>query len=274
MLSPEIAAAASAVNAHMITLRKLHADTEKAVETSAPQGVLELLVPFVEAAERELVTGSSTSRASSEGTAYALLLDTYFTAQNMLRIAALYDERYITYIEAGRSEVRIKLFCLDPSHLLGQAVKNYRSTIYFSATLTPLAYYRDMLGASEEDYTLQVPSPFHQEQWDVRLLPLSIRYRDRERSKGAIADMLAGLVAERKGNVLVFFPSYPYLREVYEEFMLRDVSADTLVQSPGMTEPERDRFLDTFQPEQERTLLGFAVLGVCLLKASIYRVIA
>ncbi|MDN4089105.1 ATP-dependent DNA helicase [Paenibacillus polymyxa] len=261
LLSPEIAAAASAVNAHMITLRKLHADTGKAVETSAPQGVLELLVPFVEAAERELVTGSSTSRASSEGTAYALLLDTYFTAQNMLRIAALYDERYVTYIEAGRSEVRIKLFCLDPSHLLGQAVKNYRSTIYFSATLTPLAYYRDMLGASEEDYTLQVPSPFHQEQWDVRLLPLSIRYRDRERSKGAIADMLAGLVAERKGNVLVFFPSYPYLREVYEEFMLRDVSADTLVQSPGMTEPERDRFLDTFQPGQERTLLGFAVLG-------------
>lgn len=77
----------------------------------------------------------------------------------MLRIAALYDERYVTYVEAGRSEVRVKLFCLDPSHLLGQAIKGYRSAIYFSATLTPLAYYRDMLGANEEDYTLQVPSP-------------------------------------------------------------------------------------------------------------------
>lgn len=92
-------------------------------------------------------------------------------------------------------------------------------------------------------------------------MPLSIRYRDRERSKGAIADMLAALVVERKGNILVFFPSYPYLREVYEEFMLRDVSANTLVQSPGMTEPERDRFLEAFQPGQEHTLLGFAVLG-------------
>lgn len=58
MLSPEIAAAASAVNAHMITLRKQYADTGKAVETAAPQEVLELLVPFVEAAERELVTGA------------------------------------------------------------------------------------------------------------------------------------------------------------------------------------------------------------------------
>ncbi|ASR45433.1 ATP-dependent helicase [Paenibacillus kribbensis] len=268
LLSPETAAAASAVNAHMITLRKLHADAGKAVEASAPQELLELLVPFVEAAERELVTRGSVSgaqHASSTGAAYAMLLDTYFAAQNMLRIAALYDERYVTYIragiEAGRSEVRVKLFCLDPSHLLGQAIKGYRSTIYFSATLTPLAYYRDMLGAKEEDYTLQVPSPFHQEQWDVRLLPLSIRYRDRERSKGAIVNMLAGLAEERKGNILVFFPSYPYLREVYEEFMIRDVPADTLVQSPGMTEPERDRFLEAFQPGQERTLLGFAVLG-------------
>ncbi|WP_226002475.1 ATP-dependent DNA helicase [Paenibacillus sp. BJ-4] len=264
LLSPEIAAAASAVNAHMITLRKRYADTGKAVETSSPQEMLELLTPFVEAAERELVAGGGVSdahRASSTGAAYALLLETYFAAQNMLRIAALYDERYVTYIEAGRSEVRVKLFCLDPSHLLGQAIKGYRSAIYFSATLAPLAYYRDMLGAKEEDYTLQVPSPFYQEQWDVRLLPLSIRYRDRERSKGAIVDMLAGLAEERKGNILVFFPSYPYLREVYEEFMSRDVLADTLVQSPGMTEPERDRFLEAFQPGQERTLLGFAVLG-------------
>ncbi|MGG1616188.1 ATP-dependent DNA helicase [Paenibacillus sp. NRS-1781] len=259
LLSPEIAGAASAVNAHMIALRKLYADTGKAVNTETPHEVLELLAPFVEAAERELLTGAGST--SSSGAAYTLLLDTYFAAQNMLRIAALYDERYVTYIEAGRSEVRVKLFCLDPSHLLGQAVKGYRSAIYFSATLTPLAYYRDMLGAREEDYTLQVPSPFHQEQWDVRLLPLSIRYRDRERSKGAIADMLAGLAEERKGNMLVFFPSYPYLREVYEEFMARGVSADTLVQSPGMTEPERDRFLEAFQPGQERTLLGFAVLG-------------
>ncbi|MET3207298.1 UNVERIFIED_CONTAM: hypothetical protein ABIC26_000232 [Paenibacillus sp. PvR008] len=47
----------------------------------------------------------------------------------------------------------------------------------------------------------------------------------------------------------------------YEECMARGVSADTLVQSPGMTEPERDHFLETFQPGQERTLLGFAVLG-------------
>lgn len=46
MLSSEIAAAASAVNAHMITLRKQYADTGKAVETVAPQEVLELLVPL------------------------------------------------------------------------------------------------------------------------------------------------------------------------------------------------------------------------------------
>lgn len=161
----------------------------------------------------------------------------------------LVDEAH-NLVERGRD-----MFSADMS------IKGYSSAIYFSATLTPLGYYRDMLGVKEEDYTLQVASPFHQEQWDVRLLPLSIRYRDRERSKGAIADMLVGLAEEHQGNILVFFPSYPYLREVYEEFVHRNVHADTLVQSPGMTEPERDHFLEAFQSGQERTLLGFAVLG-------------
>lgn len=96
----------------------------------------------------------------------------------------LVDEAH-NLVERGRD-----MFSADMS------IKGYRSAIYFSATLTPLGYYRDMLRAKEEGYTLQVASPFHQEQWDVRLLPLSIRYQDRERSKGAIADMLGGVFAK------------------------------------------------------------------------------
>ena len=136
-------------------------------------------------AEQSLVEGGSGNAETDE-----TLLDAYFTAQNFLRIAKLYDERFITYAECVRSEVRVKLFCLDPSVLLRQTAKGFRSLIHFSATLSPLRYFRDMLGAEEEDYTLQIPSPFQREQLDVRLLPLSVRYKDREQSRRPIAEML------------------------------------------------------------------------------------
>ncbi|MDP4096204.1 ATP-dependent DNA helicase [Paenibacillus sp. P96] len=255
-LNPEVAVAAGAVNTYFINLRKALTESGYEVSEEQPHELVELLASFAGAAERELLAS-----AGGDAEVHVLLLDTYFAAQNMVRVSGLYDERYVTYSVHTREDLTTRLFCLDPSTLIASAVKGYRSAIYFSATLTPLSYYRDMLGAGEDDYTLHIPSPFQPEQWDVRLLPLSIRYRDRERSRRPIADMLETLAAEKRGNLLIFFPSYPYLREVAEEFMSRDADTEILVQSPGMREEERDAFLAAFQPDPERTRMGFAVLG-------------
>ncbi|MDO7906399.1 helicase C-terminal domain-containing protein [Paenibacillus sp. JX-17] len=254
-LNPAVAQTAGAINAHMLDLRKQSSDVGFSLWEGAPAALLELLEPFTAAAEEELL------HPHEAGAEYAELLDTYFMAQNFQRIARLYDERYVTYAEASRSELRLKMLCRDPSQLLRQAAQGFRSTVFFSATLSPLHYYRDMLGATEDDYTLQVASPFHKEQLDVRLMPLSIRYRDRERSKGPIARMLLGLAEENGGNLLVFLPSHAYLREVYEAFVLLQPDADILVQSGQMSEEERDAFLAAFQPEPAQPLIGFAVLG-------------
>lgn len=255
-VNPGVAAAAGTVNTYFINLRKALKEDGYEVSEEQPHELIEVLASFAGAAERELLEPSG-----GEAEAQALLLDTYFSVQNMIRTSGLYDEHYVTYSADTREDLITRLFCLDPSALIASAVKGYRSAVYFSATLTPLSYYRDMLGAGEDDYTLHIPSPFYPEQWDVRLLPLSIRYRDRERSRGPIADMLETLAAEKKGNLLVFFPSYPYLREVAEEFMNRGTDTEILVQSPGMREEERDAFLAAFQPGPGRTRMGFAVLG-------------
>ncbi|WP_336782308.1 helicase C-terminal domain-containing protein [Paenibacillus illinoisensis] len=248
---------AGAIDKYLITLRKNGGEEGKLLQQEAPEELIELLEPFVMVAEQNLVEGGSGSAETDQ-----LLLDAYFTAQNFLRIAKLYDERFVTYAECVRSEVRVKLFCLDPSVLLRQTAKGFRSIIHFSATLSPLGYYRDMLGAEEEDYTLRIPSPFHREQLDVRLLPLSIRYKDRQRSRQPIANMLHQLVSEwPRSNLLVFFPSYPYMREVYETYMQLPGEADTVMQEQGMNELEREAFLNAFQPHPERTRLVFAVMG-------------
>lgn len=145
---------------------------------------------------------------------------------------------FVALIEVIRSEVKIKIFCLDPSALLKQYGKNYGSKIFFSATLSPIQYYKDMLGGSVEDNHISLPSPFSKEQTDVYIYPLSTRYREREQTSMHIALMLANLIEERTGNYFIFFPSYKYMNIVYEEFLEECPDVHTIIQKPGMTEEE------------------------------------
>jgi DNA excision repair protein ERCC-2 len=174
----------------------------------------------------------------------------------------LYDERFKTCWELSKSEVSVKLFCLDPSRLLRQMGKGYRAHIYFSATLTPSGYYMDMLGAGPDDYTLAVPTPFSSDQLEVAIRPLSTRYQDRGRTKAPLAAGLRELTGRRRGNYLLFFPSYEYMNEVYEAFAAEGAgSVQTLVQQAEMSEMKREQFLESFQAGTDRTLVGFAVMG-------------
>ncbi|MHA6534580.1 helicase C-terminal domain-containing protein [Paenibacillus sp. BAC0078] len=254
-----LAAAAKAVNAFFIALRKSCGEEGEGHWPDYPAELPQLLETFAAEAELELLSPPSTLIAPDAEEAGSLL-DTYYAVQGMLRTFKTYDERYVTYAEVQRGDVVLKLFNLDPSHLLQQMAKGFRSQILFSATLSPMSYYRDMIGAAEEDYSLSVPSPFHKEQWEVSVLPVSTRYRDRADSFLPLSDALGGMVA-RKGNYLVFFPSYAYLQNVLEVFTDKYPDVTTLVQGSGMSEQEREEFLSSFRPDNPKTLLGFAVLG-------------
>lgn len=252
---------AKAINDYFIALRKSSDGAPHLIQRQLPEELVTLVDAFASAAEQAIAIG-----VSGDST----LLDTYFAAQNFVRTAKLFDERYVVYIELSKSDVRLKLFCLDPSQLLQQVGKGYRSHIYFSATLSPVSYYMDMLGAGENDYTLAVPSPFAKEQLDVVINPLSTRYHDRDQSKLPIAKLIMELMSERPGNYFVFFPSYAYMNAVYETYMeLKEWSvptgaasdAEVLLQTPDMAEEERDRFLGTFQAGSGKSLIGFAVMG-------------
>jgi len=239
----------------------------QAVSQAMPTDLIALVESFAVEAAQELA--SSSGEVSTAGPeASALLLDTYYAAQQLTRIAKLYDERYVTIVEHWKSEVRLKLFCLDPSHLLRQAGKGFRAQIFFSATLSPMPYYIDMLGGdNEQDYSLSVPSPFSHEQLEVKIMPLSTRYRDRDRSYQPIARALYEMVSAQAGNSLVFFPSYDYMNHVYEPFMSMlaseppALSIRTIVQTGVMSEEEREAFLASFQAGSEESLVGFAVMG-------------
>ena len=84
---------------------------------------------------------------------------------------------------ANKSEVKVKLFCLDPSYLLSEFVKRGKSAIFFSATLTPLDYFQNILGGNMEDYTISLSSPFDKHNLCLLIADtISTKYRNRESS--------------------------------------------------------------------------------------------
>ncbi len=193
---------------------------------------------------------------------YDDILQLYFDCLTFARTAELFDSRYVTLIDTNNHDVRVKLFCVDPSVLLHRALSRARGAALFSATLTPLDYYKEILGGREQDETVRLPSPFDPAR--LRLLlcsTVSTAYRDREGSYGQVAQVIAATAQGKPGNYLVYFPSYGYLEQVYGLFASLYPDIPTLVQRQGMTEPEREAFLTRFEAQSDQTLVGFAVMG-------------
>lgn len=241
---------AKTINDEMLKLKKEHGEKQVAVP-DLPEDFISCLEDFLVQAEQLLASGESDEQ----------LLEAYFAALQMVKISDFYDERFVTFIDVFKSEVVVRLFCMDPSQLLFQTGKKYGSRIFFSATLSPLSYFREMLGGGEEDYVIRMPSPYEKEQLDVFIQPLSTRFRDREKTIEPIKEMIIDLVEKRPGNYLVFFPSYRYMTDVVDRLLEEDPAFHPIVQHPAMSEEEREKFLANFDTAGEQSLVGFAVMG-------------
>ncbi len=175
-----------------------------------PDGLTEVLFVFTKICDEYL-------QANPESAMNEEILDVYFSALDYLRVTECFDDRYAFFCEPRNGYVR--LYCLDPSAQLNQAQKKGRACVFFSATLTPLPYFRALLGGATEDFTLRLASPFNRGNLFLAVdNSVSTRYKDRASSYGSIASRLYAMVAARAGNYIAFFPSYAYLNEVYARF--------------------------------------------------------
>ena len=176
--------------------------------------------------------------------------------------ASAYDEKFRTYVEVCADVVTVKLFCLDPSGRLGEALSAARSTVFFSATLTPSDYFADVLGGGKQSLSLSLPSPFPRENLGLyAVTSVSTRYDDRQKSAKKIAAVIAAAASGRPGNYIVYFPSYQYMEAVLEPFRKKYPKVEITVQSRGMTRAERDGFLAFFKEDTGKLRIGFCVLG-------------
>ena len=190
------------------------------------------------------------------------LLTVYFQINAFLRTGEMYDKRYVTYLQKVDKDVKLKLFCVNPAELLRQALERGKATVFFSATLTPLAYFTEVLGGGAADGQLVVASPF--DPANLALLvadTISTTYKLREKTYDRVVDSIGAAVTARAGNYLVFLPSYRYLEEVYQRFCRLNLPLRIIRQQGDMDETQRADFLGQFAGDNRDTLVGFAVLG-------------
>lgn len=204
------------------------------------------------------------------------VLEFYFQIRSFMDIHERLDENYVIYSELdGEGKFWVHLFCVNPAENLGEFLQKGNSTIFFSATLLPINYYKKLLSTGKEDYAIYAESPFDVEN---RLLmvggDVSTKYtRRNEDMYHRYAQYLWKLVNGKKGNYLAFFPSYRFLEDVYEAFEKiqekEEIEAFPAVghqitcvaQSQSMSEKDREEFLRTFEEERKESLLGFCVMG-------------
>ena len=178
----------------------------------------------------------------------------YFALKDMERISEYYNDSFITYYE----DKQLKLFCLDASSCLRPIYKRCKSVILFSATLLPISYFFKLNGGKEGDKKLYFPSPFPQKNMELLIAnDIQATYRKRQFSYEKIAAYLKTLLNTKQGHYLVFFPSYSYLNEVSKYLE----GLPLYIQTPDMSETDKEMYLSEFQTEPQENKLFLCVLG-------------
>lgn len=198
------------------------------------------------------------------------ILALYLNARWFVNVYDNMDDRYIIYDERqADGDFLVKLFCVDPSGDLCERLQKGRSAVFFSATLLPIQYYKELLSTTpSEDYDLYAASPFDvKNRLIVTAGDVSSKYTRRGRKEyEKIAAYISKIVRGRNGNYMVFFPSYAFMSEVYEIFSETELQKagcglKVVVQENAMSEEDREKFLNHFKADTMSTVIGFCVLG-------------
>lgn len=192
-----------------------------------------------------------------------LLRRYYYNLKKFYATLERYDGCYETFIFLENGCVRIKLFCTDTGSAIADRLKLGGSAVFFSATLTPLYYYRAVLGLDKSADTLEVDSPFDRGQVSISVMDkISTRSSEREDTLLGVCRAIAATVSAKRGNYMVFSPSFAYSEALARLFCSKYPKINTVVQKRGATPEERAEFIEKFRNSEDKSyLIGFSVMG-------------
>ena len=186
------------------------------------------------------------------------ILDIYFKIMDFLRVSDYYGETHRLISKLINDSVSISYNCLDASSFL---LKTINESIYgitfFPATLYPIDYYMDLLTMGNGKF-LELKSPFDPNNLQLFINKnISTKYTDREESVDSIIETIEAL-ASKGGNYIIFFPSYQYLKLVYEK--IENPDFECIIQTNDLTDADKENIIEKFKTTTN-TKFGFFVMG-------------
>ena len=173
-----------------------------------------------------------------------------------------YKDQYKLFIRSEKEdEITLNMMCLDASKFIVSSLNHFEGSIFFSATLSPIDYYINLIVNNNNNVkTLSLPSPFKKENFKVLVdNSTSFIYKDRLLTLDIIKEYILTFSKKRKGNYMVFCPSYKYLETL--KLVLKDDDLNIIYQEKNMTNVSKDLFLNEFKEKVNKTTVGVVVLG-------------
>lgn len=190
------------------------------------------------------------------------VLDFYFQVCQFITVYENLDHCYKIYGEQGAEDYYMKLYCIQPCNNLSECFSQSVSTIFFSATILPVEYYKQVLCGNKEEYAVYIHSPFEEKK---RALLIgedvsSLYHRRNYQEYYKIYLHIISVITAKRGNYIVFFPSYQFLEEVVDILYVEGypMDYDLIVQDSSMMEKDKEAFLKNFE---EGPVLACCVLG-------------
>ncbi len=171
---------------------------------------------------------------------------------------ALYVRKYVP---KKKEEYELNIFCLNASDYVKEKIENTSGSVLFSATLSPLPYYKDLLTQDLETNDLALESPYEKSHLNLLVnKSLSLLYSNRKESFPEVCKNIETFIDGKVGNYLVFAPSFEYLSMLMEKFK-KNKDIKYVFQSPHMTVSDRNSFLENFKFRPTKSVVAFTVMG-------------
>ena len=171
-------------NKYLIEKRKVleNLETKSLVEKEEPSDLYGILRGFLEKVD---IYESKSSEENSN------LLELYFNVYEFLNICGYYGEDFTTLYKLDGNNLELSINCLDPSRILKSIMNRFKSVIIFSATLLPMEYFKELYGAQEGDYSVNLTSPFdYKNKLTIVGKDVSTTYSNRKRTLPKIVNYI------------------------------------------------------------------------------------
>ena len=191
-----------------------------------------------------------------------IIRNLYYKVKKLEGAMSAFDSGYRLFLFCKAGEISFKVFCVDTGRELQKRIDKGSGAVFFSATLSPIEYYRSLLCNDKYADVLETDSPFAPEQLSVSIIDkISTRYSERDRTLPSVARAIAATLSAKRGHYMVFAPSFEYAESIYTVFSEKYPKIKCKLQRKDMTADEKREFLEAFSEDEKKYLLGFCVMG-------------